>query len=85
MKNFHLPLPEQTYSQLRAEADRTHIPATSIARDAIDDWLRRQKRKARDDEIAAFASEMAGTEFDLDPEFEAAGVEHWLKSSSESK
>lgn len=61
------------------------MPATSIARDAIDDWLRRQKRKQRDDEIAAFATEMAGTEFDLDTEFEAAGVEHWLKSSSESE
>ena len=43
----------------------------SIARDAIDDWLRRQKRKERDDEIAAFAAEMAGTEFDLDPELES--------------
>ena len=27
MKNFHLPLPEQTYIRLRAEAERTHVPS----------------------------------------------------------
>lgn len=32
MKNFHLPLPEQTYIRLRAEAERTQIPATTLAR-----------------------------------------------------
>ena len=26
MKNFHLPLPEQTYNRLRAEAERTQVP-----------------------------------------------------------
>ncbi len=48
MKNFHLPLPEQTYTHLRAEAERAQVPATELAR----------------------------TEFDLDPDLEAAGVEH---------
>ena len=85
MKNFHLTLPEQTYIELRAESDRTQTPATSIAREAIDDWLRRQKRKARNDELEAFAAEMAGTEFDLDREFEAAGVEYLLKSDRKQK
>src|SRR5438105_5715457 len=36
VKNFHLPLPEQTYSRLRAEAERTQVPATALAREAID-------------------------------------------------
>jgi hypothetical protein len=36
MKNLHLPLPEQTYTQLRAEAERTQVPATTLAREAID-------------------------------------------------
>lgn len=35
MKNFHLPLPEQTYAQLRAEAQRTQVPATTLAREAV--------------------------------------------------
>src|SRR5690242_11014571 len=42
MKNFHLPLPEQTYALLREEAERTQLPATTLAREAIDAWLRDQ-------------------------------------------
>ncbi|HEY4362104.1 MAG TPA: hypothetical protein VGN17_14095 [Bryobacteraceae bacterium] len=80
MKNFHVPLPEQTYLSLRAAAARTGVPATTLAREAIDEWLRQQARKARHVAIAAFASEMAGTALDLDPELEASGVEHLLSS-----
>jgi len=75
MKNFHLPLPEQTWSGLRAEADRAQVPATALAREAIDWWLREQAKKARHDQIAAWAAEMAGTDLDLDPALEAAGIE----------
>ncbi len=42
-------------------------------------WLREQVRRARHEAIAAYAAEMAGTEFDLDPELEAAGIESLLK------
>ena len=85
MKNFHLPLPEQTYSQLRAEAERTQVPATILAREAIDLWLRHQLRVARHSAISAFAAEMAGSSFDLDTDLESAGVEHLLKTGKESK
>jgi hypothetical protein len=85
MKNFHLPLPEETYSQLRAEAVRSRVPATSLAREAIDAWLRRQQRKARHDAIAAFAEEMAGSRLDLDPELESAGIEHLRKAGGTRK
>jgi hypothetical protein len=85
MKNFHLPLPEQTYLRLRAEAERTQVPATSLAREAIDLWLRYQMRKTRHDAIAAYAAEMAGTNLDLDRELESAGVEHLLKSGREPR
>jgi hypothetical protein len=37
-----------------------------------------QLRKARHDQIAAYAAEMAGTEFDLDPDLEAAGIEQLI-------
>ena len=80
MKNFHLPLPEQTYSQLRAEAERAQVPATILAREAIDAYLRQQLRKARHAAISAYAEKMAGTPFDLDPELESAGIEHLLKT-----
>jgi hypothetical protein len=80
MRNFHLPLPEQTYALLRAEAQRTQLPTTTLAREAIDAWLRDQARKARYDAIAAYASETAGTNLDLDPALESAGIEHLVKA-----
>lgn len=80
MRNFHLPLPEQTYTLLRAEAERTQLPATTLAREAIDAWLREQARKARHLAIAAYASETAGTDLDLDRGLESAGIEHLVKA-----
>ena len=80
MKNFHLPLPEQTYAQLRAQAERARVPATTLAREAIDAWLRNQLRQARHDSIAAYAAEMAGTDLDLDSDLESAGIQHLVKT-----
>ena len=85
MKNFHLPLPELTYTRLRAEAERTQAPATTLAREAIDLWLRHQLRKARHEAIAAYAAEMAGTNLDLDPDLESAGIERLVKTDKEPK
>jgi hypothetical protein len=79
MKNFHLPLPEQTWSGLRAEAERAQLPATALAREAIDWWLRERAKKARHKEIADWAAEMAGTDLDLDPDLEGAGIEQLVK------
>ena len=76
MKNFHLPLPERIYMMLRAEAERAQLPATTLAREAIDAWLKDQTRKARHNAIAQYAAEVAGTELDLDRELESAGIEH---------
>lgn len=85
MKNFHLPLPEQTYLGLRAEAERTGVPATTLAREAVDWWLRQQARKARHDAIASYAREMAGTRLDLDADLESAAIEHLVKTSKATK
>ena len=82
MKNFHLPLPERTYAELRAEAERAQLPATAIAREAIDLWLRARKRTDRHNAVRAYAAEMRGTGFDLDPLLESAAVEHMLKTQS---
>jgi hypothetical protein len=85
VKNFHLPLPENTYKRLRVEAERKQIPATALAREAIDSWLRDQARKARHEAIAAYAEEMAGTELDIDRELEAAGIEHLTRVDQTTK
>ena len=80
MKNFHLPLPEQTYMGPRAEAERAGVPATTLAREAVDSWLRQQRRKARHDVIAAFAAETAGAHLDLDTDLESVGIQHLLNT-----
>lgn len=85
MKNFHLPLPEETYAHLRAEAERMQVPATTLARQALDWWLREQFRRTRQDAIARYAAEMAGTRLDLDPELESAAIERLLKSDKAAK
>ncbi|MGA2877469.1 MAG: hypothetical protein ABSG13_00815 [Bryobacteraceae bacterium] len=82
MRNFHLPLPDQVYDELKAEAQRSQIPATSMARHAIQSWLSARKKAARKQAIAVYAAEMAGTEFDLDPELEAASLEFLAKSEA---
>jgi hypothetical protein len=59
--------------------------ATSLAREAIDLWLKQQLGKVRHAEIAAFAAESAGTPLDLNPGLESAGVEHMLKGGKGRK
>lgn len=85
MRNFHLPLPEQTYMLLRAEAERAQLPATTLAREAIDAWLKQQMRRARHDAIAGYAAEVAGTKLDLDSELESAGIEHLVRAGRAKK
>lgn len=85
MKNFHLPLPKETYARLRQVAEQSHVPATTLAREALDEWLHQQAKKARHDAIAAYSAEMAGTHLDLDPDLESAGIEHLIKTGRAKK
>ncbi len=83
MRNFHLPLPEKTYDRLRLEAERSDVPATALAREAIGFWLDERRKRVLRESIAAYASRMAGTKFDLDPQLEAAGVQHLTGDTEE--
>ena len=85
MRNFHLPLQDETYARLRAAAERTQVPATSLAREAIELWLRQNMRRLRHEAIAAYAAQMAGTDLDLDPDLESAGIDHLAKTGMEPK
>lgn len=40
-------------------------------------------RKTRHEAIVAYAEEVAGTNLDLDPDLESAGIEHLLKTGKE--
>jgi hypothetical protein len=48
-----------------------------------DSRLQDQLRKQRHDAIAAYAAEMAGTDLDLDPQLEAAGIEYWWRTTKD--
>ena len=77
VKNFHLPLPEDVYAALREDAAALGRPATVIAREAIEAWLRERRRASVRKSIAVYAAKHAGTTADLDPALEAASLELW--------
>jgi len=85
MHNFHIPLPEDVYSELREEAQRARRSATAVARQAIETWLRQRRRAARDQAIAVYAAKFAGTPTDFDPALEAASIEHLIQSEQEER
>jgi hypothetical protein len=73
-RNFHLPLPEALYDELRRAASEVNQPATRFAQElmraGLDEWRRARRRQ----EIAAYARQVAGSTEDLDPELERAGL-----------
>jgi predicted transcriptional regulator len=75
LRNFHLPLPDELYARLRAEAYKAKQPATWLAREAIDSWLRLRQRAATHTAIMAYAARHAGTGADLDPALESAAID----------
>lgn len=79
MRNFHLPMPAALYSSLREAAARTGSPATDVAREAIQVWLMEERRRKVREELEAFVEANAGTAWDLDPKWEAAGLESIAK------
>ncbi len=73
--NLHVPLDEAAWLALRAESARSRIPATALARLAIDRLLRERERQRIRDQVEAFARAYAGTTLDLDPALESASLE----------
>jgi hypothetical protein len=75
IKNFHVPLPQGVYDALREEAASLRQPATVVAREAIEAWLRERKRAGVREAIATYALKHAGTAVDLDPLLERASLD----------
>jgi predicted DNA-binding protein len=78
MQNFHLPLPSEVYQDLRATARRLGRPATQVARQALEAWLKKQRETLIHEEITAYAKGFAGTAQDLDEDLESAAATHLL-------
>jgi len=74
--DFHLPLPDELYRRLLAEAARSNQPADLVARQAIETWLKQKQDADLHRAIATYAAEYAGSDLDLDSELEAASIEH---------
>lgn len=74
-RNFHVPLPDDVYRALQAEAEQTQRPANALAREAIAQWLELRRQARIDQAILAYAEAVAGTPDDLDPALEAASLE----------
>ncbi|MGH9364889.1 MAG: hypothetical protein ACRD1B_06435 [Thermoanaerobaculia bacterium] len=79
-KNFHLPLPEALYAELKKQARKRGRPATAVARRAIEAWLRQARRMELSESIASYASRHAGSPSDLDLELESAGLDSWMST-----
>src|SRR5262249_10800470 len=75
LRNFHLPLPEPLYRRLRDAAERTNQPATTVARHAIETWLRQHRKAMVREAIAVYAATVAGTRDDLDEALESAAID----------
>ena len=76
-RNFHVPLPDDLYRVLHAEAKKRRQPATQFVRELLEQWEKRLRAETLRTEISEYASREAGTANDLDPELEAAGIETW--------
>jgi predicted transcriptional regulator len=76
-RNFHVPLPDDLYRALQAEAAHAHRPANAVARDAIAQWVEQRRQERLDQEMRAYAEAVAGTSADLDPALESASLELW--------
>jgi len=74
-RNFHVPLPESTYRELREIAEQLHRPATQLGREAIESWLKEARRASIAEAIQAYAEQAAGTAADLDEALENASIE----------
>lgn len=84
-RNFHVPLPEDIYSELNHAAHELKLPATQLARRVIESWLKEAKRFALEKEIEAYADAIAGTQSDLDQALEEAGIEALMNQGKSKK
>lgn len=84
-KNFHVPLPEPVYFELREAAENMQKPATQMVRDMIESWLIKRRKAKLNQELKTYVEAHAGTQFDIDPELEAAGCEHLLGQKKKTR
>ena len=83
--NFHLPLPAHLYQALTEQAEKANRPATKIAREAIEDWLKKEKQAVLHEQISHYAQTHARSLEDLDEPLEATSIEMLMKGKRKRK
>ena len=84
-KKLNLPLPEEMHKALFAESKHAGIPATRLARSAIQHWLDQRRQEKLQEEIHQFAMENAGGHLDLDQYLEAAATDELILAFEEQE
>lgn len=79
-RNLHVPLPPELHAGLKAQARRLRTPATVLARDAIEAWVKQSEQEQLADEIRAYAKAVAGSGAEFEEALETAGIEFLLDS-----
>lgn len=79
IKNFHVPLSEELFGMLQAEAARRGRPRTQLAREILEQQLRLLQADAVDQQIEQYALEMAHTSHDAYREDGASQLWELLK------
>jgi predicted DNA-binding protein len=74
-KKLHVPLTAELHGSLQQISSAVGKPATVVAREAIEEHLKRLKKSVIDESIQRWALEVSGTDLDLDPELEEAAVD----------
>lgn len=81
MRNVHLPLPDDCYRDLQLEAAKRHMPATTMARHAIQLWLQANKKASLNQAISEYATAASGSADDLEPALERATLEFLMSEA----
>jgi len=74
-------MPSDLHGELRRVAASLGKTSTAVAREAIEEYLRRLQKQATDQAIQEWAREVAGTGYDLDTGLEDATIEFLLDDS----
>lgn len=82
VRTLHLPLADDLHEAPRREARVEHRPATELARDALAAWLHARQLERAAGEIRQFAMAHPGSDLDIDPDLERAGLGHLLARAS---
>lgn len=78
-KNLHVPLPPELHRALKRQSKQLGTPTTSLAREAIEEWLERRRKAEIAQQLREYALAVAGTEDDLDEALASAAEEELLE------